>query len=40
MILVYPSSTDWNMDGLIDTTYDGTIDGLYPRTINQMMCRL
>merc|ERR1712179_627471 len=40
MILVYPSSQCWNMDGLIDKDNWDTIDGLYPRTINQMLCRL
>ena len=40
MIMVYPSSACWNMDGLIDQSNDGTLDGLYPRSINQMLCRL
>jgi len=40
MIMVYPSSACWNMDGLIDQTNEGTIDGLYPRSIQQMLCRL
>jgi len=40
MILIYPSSTDWNYKGEIDATKWDTVDGLYPKTLSAMICRL
>ena len=40
MIVVYPQSFCWNMDGDIDETNFETKDGLYPKALMAMICRL
>ena len=40
MIVVYPQSYCWNMDGDIDQENFESKNGLYPKALMAMICRL